>query len=193
MPLIILNIFSGIAGGIWLIIIGQWKLIVAGLIFSSIMPWIYAIINLPEIGLGFLAASAWEKGSKLNFSILGFLGSIYNYAVLSIWSLFVLLFIIQRIESGNFVPYFLWAYSTIMAPLGYMASKEPPDSTGTSMGLFFTEIYFIVLAILWILSIPFKSIILITSCLIIFFSLIVIIIAVSEMSPYSPIENEDQY
>lgn len=193
MPLIILNIFSGIVGGIWLAIIGQWKLIGAGLLLSVAMPFFYSIVNLPGIGLGVLAVSAGKKGSKVGFSILAFLASIYNYALLSVWSASVLLFIIQRMESGSFIPYLLWAYSTVMAPLGYMASKEPPDSTGTSMGLFFAEICFIVLAILWIISIPFNSTRLITACLVIVFSLTVTILSVSEMSAYSTIEEKEEY
>jgi len=193
MPLIILNIFSGIVGGIWLAIIGQWKLIIAGLLLSIVMPYIYAIVSLPGIGLSVVAVSAGEKGSKLGVLILSFLSSIYDYALLSVWSLFVLLFFIQRMESGSFIPYLLWAYSTVMAPLGFMASKEPPDSTGTSLGLFFVEICFIVLAILWILSIPFNSTILIISCLVIVFSLIVSILAVSTVSAYSPIEEEEEF
>ena len=39
-----------------------------------------------------------------------------------------------------------------MAPLSYMASKEPPDSAGTSMGLLFVQLGFVLLTILFLVG-----------------------------------------
>lgn len=182
MPLMMLNIFSGLVGGIWLAILGKWKLIGAGLLLSFAMPWAYAIISLPAFGLAALAILAKEKGSKINLFVLGFLSSIYNYVLLSLWNIVVLSNYLRGTESGSFVPHLLWAYSIAMAPLGYMASKEPPDSTGTTIGLFFAEVCFIILAISWFFRIPFKSSILIISVLIIILSFIISIFTVSPKS-----------
>jgi hypothetical protein len=192
MPLIILNIFSGIVGGIWLAIIGQWKLIVAGLVLSFVMPWIYSIVSLPAMGLGMLASSAGERGYKISAFILISLASIYNYALLAGWTLLVLLFFIRNIESGSFVPYLLGGYATAMSPLGYMASKEPPDSTGTSLGFLLAEICFIVLAVLWILSVPFKSTIIIISSLVIVFALVVSTLPIPIILAYRQTEEEEE-
>jgi len=47
-------------------------------------------------------------------------------------------------KSWAIIPHLLWGYATMMAPLSYMASKEDPDSTGTTMAVFFAQIcYFI--------------------------------------------------
>ncbi len=192
-PLIILNIFSGIVGGVWFAVIGQWKLIGLGLLLSFVMPWSYAIVSLPGMGLGIIAISLGEKGSKFGVSVFGFLASILEYVLLSTWCLIVFIFFIKNMGSGSCIPYLLWAYSTAMAPLGFMASKESPDSIGTAMGLFYAEISFVILAILWLFSIPFKTTIFILACVAVIFSLIITLISVQMVSANNLNTEEDGY
>lgn len=188
MPLIVLNLFSVIVGGIWLAIIGQWWTIGQGLVFGFVMPWIYAIVILPSLGLSALAVKAADRGNKPYVVILSFIVSMFNYILIAIWGFLIFSFFARSIGSNSYVPYLLWIYSTTMAPLGFMASKEPPDSTGTSIGLFFAQLNFIALTILWFLSARWYVVSVTIASLIIAFSLIIAVSAASMMSTETMIE-----
>lgn len=141
---LILNIFSGIVGGIWLAILGHWGSIGFGFGLGFAMPWIYFLVSRPAMGLGFIVAFFVERRSKTFISILGFLTALYNNALLASWVFGVYIFFMNRANAQSYIPYLLWSYSTMMAPLSYMASKEPPDNFGTTVGLFYSQIcYFI--------------------------------------------------
>lgn len=189
-PLIILNFFSGIAGGIWLAIIGQWWTIGLGFLFGFLMPYIYAVVSLPGLGLGILAVRAGETGNKLPAAILGFMASVFHYVVIAIWCFFIFSYFAESIGTNSPIPYLLWIHSTTMAPLGWMASKEPPENTGTSIALVFAQLNFFALAILWLLSVQFGVVMVTITCLIIAFSLTITILTISMMSTQSVTEEE---
>ena len=145
------NFFSGIVGGIWLAFSGGLSLVFYGIVLSIIMPWGYTLATLPQMGLAAPLANFVEKGNKLVVGILGFIISVYGNFILAIWSIFVFESLIKN-QPQPFIPLLLWGYSTVMAPLSYMASKESPDSTGTSMGLLFAQLSFILLTVLFLFN-----------------------------------------
>ena len=142
-----LNFISGIVGGIWLAILGHWGSIGIGFGLGFVMPWIWTIASIPAMGLGFVLAFFAEKGSKTFTGILVFLTSIYNNALLALWVIWVFGFFMSRADSKSLIPYLLWGYSVMMAPLTYMASKEPSDSMGTTRGVFFAQLCYLI----WVL------------------------------------------
>ena len=141
---LILNVISGITGGIWLAILGHWWSIGIGIGFAVVMPWIYSLLSLPSTGLAFIVGFFAERGSKTFTGLLGLLASLYQYALIAAWNISVFLFFMDRADEKSVIPYLFWCFSTVMAPLSYMAKNEPPESFGTWLGLFFTEVsYFI--------------------------------------------------
>ena len=189
--LIALNFFSGIIAGIWLAIIGDWGSIGLGFLFGFVMPYAFAIASLPSMGLALLLGLVAEKGSKIFTALLGFLSSAYNNILIAIWAFYVFGFFIGQIESSSYIPYLLWGYSTVMAPLAYMASKEPPDSYGTSLGLLFAQVCFLVLVILWFLGAYLQTVIIAVSCIILAFSLFAVFMALSMMSTETMVQEEE--
>lgn len=149
--LIMANFFSGIVGGLWLAFSGGLSLVLYGIVLSIIMPWGYTLAALPQMGLAALLVNFVEKGNKLIVSILGFTTSVYGNFILALWTIFVFEVLVKS-QPQSLIPLLLWGYSTTMAPLSYMASKEPPDSTGTSMGLLFAQLSFILLTILFLVG-----------------------------------------
>jgi len=149
--LILINSFSGIVGGIWLSFSGGLSLVLYGIGLSIFMPWGYSIAFLPQMGLAALLVNFVEKGNKLVVGTLGFITSVYGNFILAIWSVFVFESLIKN-QPQPLIPLLLWGYSTVMAPLSYMASKEPPDSTGNSMGLLFAQLSFILLTVLFLVG-----------------------------------------
>ena len=112
-----------------------------------------------------------EKRWALIASIMGFLTALYNYAILSIWVLLIFVYCITQRGDNYWVPYAIWAYSTILAPLAFMASKEPPDSVGTTLGLFFAMVSVIFLVVVWHLGFSLKSSIILIASLAALFAL----------------------
>lgn len=149
--LIAVNFFSGIIGGLWLVFSGGLFLVLYGIVLSIVMPWAYTVAFLPQMGLAALLVKPMEMGNKLLVLILGFLASSYGNLILAIWTVFVFENLVVQ-PRYSFIPLLLWGYSTMMAPLSYMASKEPPDSTGTSMGLLFAQLSFVLLTILFLVG-----------------------------------------
>jgi hypothetical protein len=149
---VLFNFFAGIIGGIWLAILGQWGLIVSGVIYSIFMPWAYTIAMLP--GFLFAMPIMYFKGKSLILEIIfALIASLYSNAIMVGWS-FVVFYLFVITQEGNPIALFLWGYSTMLAPLSYMASKEDPNNYGASLGLLLAMISFIACAIIWYLQSP---------------------------------------
>lgn len=181
--LIAVNFLSGIVGGIWLAIKGQWGSIGWGFALGCIMPWVWMLASLPSMGLAFLVGLFADKGSRVFTAIFGFLGSMYSNILVAFWVFYAFDFFMGRASSDTYIPYLLWGYSSMMAPLSYMASKEPPDSTGTSLALFCAQLSFLVLTLFWFWGTHPKTIIATFSCIILVFSLFAVFLAVASMPP----------
>ena len=73
LPLLLLNSFSGIVGGIWLAFIGDWGSIGLAILALFIGAFSCAILLLPGLLFAAPAAVLIEKGGLL--SLLGYLSS----------------------------------------------------------------------------------------------------------------------
>ncbi len=143
----ILNFSSGIIGGIWLLLNGGWPLVILGLVYGFLMPYVYALASIPTFLLIPLFTKSVEKGNRFFSSILGFLLSAYNNFLLAWWV--VSIFSVFMLEP-NFSPIarWLWSYSVIMSAIGYMAHKEGPEAgEGTTMGILFTQLSILILTL----------------------------------------------
>ncbi len=150
--LVFINAFSGIVGGIWLAIIGQWGTILAGFGYSFIMPFIYGLVILPNMGLLLLLSKAVEKRNKFFTGLLGLVSGLYTYGVLGFWVMLVFSNFVLKAELKDFFPLLLWGYSTAMAPLSYMASKEGDDNS-SGFALLFAQVMYLVMTLIWFFGI----------------------------------------
>lgn len=143
------NFGAGLIGGGWLLFSGGWRLVVSGLLISFIMPWAYTIAFLPGMLFTGLFAKAVEKNSRFWASILGFIAAGYQYFILAFWVTYVFAWFV--LDGGySTIALALWGYSVVMGPIGYMASKEGDDATGTTLGVLFTQISYIALVVNYI-------------------------------------------
>ena len=180
--LIAVNCFSGIVGGIWLAVKGQWGLIALGFVLGFAMPWAWTLASLPSMGLAFLVGLLADKGSRVFTAIFGFLSSIYSNILVAFWVFYVFGFFMRQASPDTYIPYLLWGYSSMMAPLSYMASKEPPDNIASSLALFCAQLSFFVLTLFWFYGANPKTIIATFSCIILAFLLFAVFLAVASMS-----------
>jgi len=156
--LFFLNTFGGLVGGIWLLCIGEWKLVLGTFFITFIVPMVFSLVMLPAFGFGILGVKAMEKENVIGLILCGVISTLYSYIVLSAWSLFVFDFF-NRIhhEFGiNYTPLLLWGYSIATGPFFYMASKDNPNelNMGSSMGCFFLMLIYIVFCLNLLIQIP---------------------------------------
>jgi len=142
------NFGAGIVGGVWLLLSGGWRIVGLGLLISIIMPWAYTIALLPAFPITPLLVKVVEKKSRFWVSVLGFIAGSYQYLILALWVTLAFGWFVLELEGGySPIALILWGYSVVMGPIGYMASKEVSDSTGTTLGVLFTQISYITLAV----------------------------------------------
>lgn len=143
----VLNFASEIVGGIWLAILGDWKSILVGIGVSIGMPFAFMIVTLPSMGLGLILYGLIKKGQKIPAAVLGFVNMIYTNVVIAIWVVMVFRYFLERAGGRSIIPYLLWGYGTMMAPLSYMASKDGPEgSPANTLALTFAQLCYLLSA-----------------------------------------------
>jgi len=148
-PLLILNIFSGAVGGVWLAIVGEWRLMLYGVVLMVVMPWMWIVASLPAMGLVAAFGGLGEKYDRPLLAVFaGAVFAVWSMALVVAWVAFVFLQFTDTAGQSPVIPLLLWGYATVNAPLASMASKEPADSTGTWMALLLADLTYILLSIL---------------------------------------------
>ncbi len=134
---------------------GGLGLVIIGIIAGVIMPWIYSIVSLPTMGLLALSAKALEKNIILG-SILLFIGSFWEKSIDWFWITLVFYYFTSQNNHFHPLALILVAYATTMAPFQYMASHENAingsEGLGTTLGLFYAQIVFLILVCSWLLN-----------------------------------------
>lgn len=144
-PLFLLNFSSGIVGGIWLLILGKWKLVLIGFGLTVFFPaLLFSLILLPGTGISLLGMKLGQRGIPLFPRIIGFIGSFINYCIIAFWILIIVTMFVRQSDGHNLVPFLLFGYSTAMFPLSYMAKYDGPDATGTMLAMLFAQIYTVI-------------------------------------------------
>ncbi|MBN2507033.1 MAG: hypothetical protein JXQ71_10095 [Verrucomicrobia bacterium] len=148
-PILLLNVFGGIASGIWLAILGEWNPILIGIFgfFGGTFLLTFAI--MPGFLLGMLAVSFGEKTRYVAMFALLLVSSAYTFSVITIWCAAVLWFFMQLATQSILLPLLLWSYVIAIGPIKAMAARDK-DSDASVLTLFFAELAYIA-AGLWVL------------------------------------------
>ncbi len=154
LPIMILNIFSGIVGGIWLAFLGQWRLIGIGVVLLFTAHIILSIFMIPSILLSNAAMKFYGKNKSL---VLLFVYISQFYVNLLIIATCVIAFLIcSGFFNGDtyleYVPYLLWSWGMALGPWQFFASKEP-DNEFSTITLFSASVFYF----LFMLSIAISS------------------------------------
>jgi len=150
--ILILNFFSGIIGGFWLLFAGGLGLIVFGIIMSIFMPYGWSIAFLVQLILTPFLAKVVERGNKLWVAILGFVANFYGNFLIILWTYFIFNFFMDYRTEYYILPLLLFGYSVALGPLQYMAQKEGPDSSGSLLGVFLAQISYIALSVVVVIG-----------------------------------------
>lgn len=155
-PIIFLNFFGGIVSGIWLLFLGQWKLVLMAFFFTMLVPYAYLITVLIQMPLVALLIYAQNKNKKILGLTTGFINILIGHAIILIYVFFVLdkAILISASRNLNIVACLLFGYGVATGPFSYMAGKEGPDATGSFLAVFVSQIAYIIFAMAYIFNYP---------------------------------------
>jgi hypothetical protein len=181
--LVILTCAAGFGAGIWLAIIGQWLLLPAGILMSIAMPYVYFLASFPKMATIPRLIQQTENEKKVKVAFFGFINAAYDYTLIAVWALLVFGALMNRDLDLNLasLPFFLWGYAVLMAPLVFMAKKEDSIAIGSIGGLTFALLGYAGLTICRCVNAPFKTAALIFIVLVIAFSTIQIGLAIGRL------------
>lgn len=142
-PIMILNFTGGIVGGIWLAILGEWKLIGIGVLLVFTSHWVLSILLMPGLLIVGIAQYFHERRSSLVL-LFGFISQLYAN-ILIVGTCVFAFFICSRFYTGDigfsYIPYLLWSWGMALGPWQFFASKEP-DNEFTAITLFSASVFY---------------------------------------------------
>lgn len=151
-PFVILNFASGIVGGVWLLFLGEWLLVVQVILLSIFVPFAQTILLLPTIPIGMLTIYFFDKSRMFIGGTLAFINMFYVQAIGLGWAILVFLGMLTLANGGSF-PYLLLGYSMAAGPYSYMASKEGPDALGSFVAVWLVQFTYVTLVLFYYLGI----------------------------------------
>lgn len=142
-PIMFLNGLGGVVGGIWLAILGEWKLIGISFLLLFISPWIISIalmLNFPILGL---TAYFFEKKNPLGY-LFSFISQLYINLLIATTCYIAFFwcssFYAKEYIGFSYIPYLLWSWGMALTPWQYLASKE--DNEFSVITLFSTSVFY---------------------------------------------------
>lgn len=142
-PILILNMVGGIIAGIWLAFLGEWKLILIGIVLLFTSHFYLSILMLPGLLFAPICVRLYEKKNPLGH-LFGFLSQFYTNLLIVATCAFAF-FICTRFYGGEskfgLTPYLLWSWGMALGPWQFFQSKEP-DNEFSAISLFSATIFY---------------------------------------------------
>ena len=131
-PIDLMNLGSGIIGGIWLAVIGEWVLIGFGLLLIISSHWLLGLIMMPGLAIVTIGAAFFERKNLLVILGIFFMYLSQFYINLLIIGTFVISFIFcSSFYSGDdfigYIPYLLWSWGMALGPWQLFTQQDPDN------------------------------------------------------------------
>lgn len=142
-PILILNMAGGVVAGIWLAFLGEWRLILIGIILVFTSHLYLSILMLPGIFFAPLCVRLLEKKNPLGY-LLGFLSQLHTN-LLIVGTCAFAFFICTHFYDGEgklgVIPYLLWSWGMALGPWQFFQSKES-DNEFSAITLLSASIFY---------------------------------------------------
>ena len=126
LPIMALNFFGGIIGGIWLLILGEWGAVGTALGAAIFGAFFCGFLLMPGLLFSAPGLALYERKGVLrliSYPLL-LLGFLWTYIVMSIWALGMFHSFLTRSDSASLVPMMMVAFGAATGPWSYMAQQE---------------------------------------------------------------------
>jgi len=134
----VLNGVGGIAGAIWLIWLGDWRIVAAGFAALVVSSMLIGFALLPATALALPGMWALDRGRKLLFCFFAAVSNLWMTAVMIAWCVAAFV-IIGSYAHHTLYPYLLWGYAVATGPWVVAAAQEGQrgeESLGWVLALF---------------------------------------------------------
>jgi len=149
-PLVILNALGDVVSGVWLLIIGEWRLVVLGVIAIVLSSFILGLLMMPSLLFAGLASVIKGNGGKM---IPAVLSTLYTALVMTTWCVASLWLFGMSATSKNIVPLLIWSYGVAVGPWADMARKDQAGQDGNIFSVtsvFFAEFGYFVAMVMFL-------------------------------------------
>jgi len=149
-PLVILNIFGEVVSGVWLLIIGEWRLVVLGVIAIVVSSFVLGLLMMPSLLFAGLASVIKGNGGKMVPVVLS---TLYTALVMTVWCVASLWVFGVFATSKNVVPLLIWSYGVAVGPWADMARKDQAGQGGnmfSMISVFFAEFGYLVAMVMFL-------------------------------------------
>ena len=142
-PILVLNTVGGIIAGIWLAFLGEWRLILIGIVLLFTSHFYLSILMLPGLLFVPICVRLYEKKNPLGY-LFGFLSQ-FHTNLLIVGTCAFAFFICVRFYGGEskfgLIPYLLWSWGMALGPWQFFQSKEI-DNEFSAITLFSATIFY---------------------------------------------------
>lgn len=158
---LVLNRLGGFVGGIWLLVVGHWMLVLIGIGMGFFMPKLFLLVtSIPTWIVSLpLFALAEKQGHNAFVVAGGFFVLLWHNIIIGIWVAGGFVLFMQYGGGSTTFPLLVWTYAVTMGPLIYMAKHETHSYDGqmsaTFMDLLFGLTVWTVLAIVYFMTASF--------------------------------------
>jgi hypothetical protein len=145
LPVAFMNIVSGVIGGIWLLVLGEWRLILIGLLLTFTAHWHLSLLLLISTPLDIIGMRLYDKGSKWHYL---FVYISLLYANLLLFASCILAYIIcTSFFDGEIgialLPYALWSWGMALGPWRFLVSRGGATEMGAINMIFSASILYL--------------------------------------------------
>jgi len=148
----VLNLLSGLVGGVWLAFLGEWRLLFIGIILLFTSHFYLGILMLPGLIFLPIIAKLGEKKNPLMY-LFGFLSQFYTNLLIIVTCAFAFVICTQFYDGGSklgIIPYLLWSWGMALGPWASMQSREPDNEYSAITLLSASIFYFLYLISIFI-------------------------------------------
>lgn len=143
-PIMFLNMASGIVGGIWLAILGEWPLVGIGVLLVFTAHYYLSFLQLLGAPLILIAMHFYKKKNPLGH-LFGFLSQFYTNLLIigtCVFAFFVCMNFYDGEGKLGLIPYLLWSWDMALGPWYFFASHEP-DNEFSAITLFSASVFYL--------------------------------------------------
>ena len=84
-PIIILNSVGGIAAAIWLAVLGDWAVLLGGIVAMAAATFLIGIALIPGTLFLMPSIAALERGKVILGVLIGSIAALWTYAIIVFW------------------------------------------------------------------------------------------------------------
>tara|TARA_R110000824_G_scaffold155226_6_gene327763 strand:- start:60081 stop:60686 length:606 start_codon:yes stop_codon:yes gene_type:complete len=149
-PIMLLNFFGALVSGIWLGVLGEWKLVGWGVALMLTSHFFLGFVLMLGLLLGGPAAVLADKGKVLFALPFLILSQVYTYGVIAVWCLAVFFFFVGSADRDSFIPLVVWSYGVALSPIMFMAQRDQMSGGGDASAFttFSAQVAYIVIGLI---------------------------------------------